>query len=98
MSNINVNIEEVRQLALKMRNINQQLDDNLIEIKKEVNSLNGMWVSDGSNTLIQRFNYFQNKFSQEKEIIESYAKFLDYTSNSYETIENTIKTNASNFS
>jgi uncharacterized protein YukE len=97
MSNINVNVDQVRTLAMKLRNINQQMDDNLNEIRIQVNNLNSVWVSDGGNTLIQKFSYFQNKFIQEREIIDSYAKYLDYASNSYETIEKTIKTNASNF-
>ena len=97
MGNINVNIEEVRALAAKVRMLNQQMDDNLSEIQRQINSLNSVWISQGGSTLIQRFTYFQNKFRQEKEIIESYAKFLDYTGNSYEAIETTINANASNF-
>jgi len=98
MSNINVNLEEISNLAAKIRNINSNLDATLNEVKQQMENLSLIWISEGSNTLMQRFNFFQNRFLQEKEIIESYAKFLDYTVANYESIESAINANATNFS
>ena len=38
---------------------------------------------------------FSRRFEEQKEVIESYADFLDMTVLSYETLETTIQSNAS---
>jgi len=97
MGKINVNIVEIQNLASKIRSTNSELENVLMQVKSQMRSLDSQWMSDGAKTIAERFIQFSNKFQYQKEVIENYAKFLDYTSSSYNSIESTIKANAENF-
>lgn len=97
MDNIKISLDEVNNCAQTIRMINQSLYDILSDTKKEMNSLNISWISDSAETIRQRFNQFSNKFEAQKETIDSYAKFLDFTISSYDSLETTINSNAESF-
>ena len=88
MSNIQISLAEVSDTAAKLRSTNQLMYDDLSAMQKEITSLNGTWVSDGSEEIRNRFQLFANR-------IDSYAKFLDTTVSSYDSLESTITGNAS---
>lgn len=94
---LKISLSEVQSSAAAIRNHNQNLDETLSYVSKLMNELHSVWLSNGEETLLSRFQNFSNKFISESEIIESYAKFLDDTVASYDSLESTIVANASNF-
>ncbi|MBF1114502.1 MAG: WXG100 family type VII secretion target [Solobacterium sp.] len=95
MSNIQISLAEVSDTAAKLRSTNQLMYDDLSAMQKEITSLNGTWVSDGSEEIRNRFQLFANRFEKYRVLIDSYAKFLDTTVSSYDSLESTITGNAS---
>ena len=94
---IKISLGEVTKTAGTIRSLNTQLDSKLAEIKKQMNDLSQTWQSDSSNTIREKFNSLSPKFEEYKKIVESYAKFLDNTVQSYEPAESSINSNASLF-
>lgn len=97
MEEIKISLNEVTECANQIRNCGNQLYEHLQIIKKEMDSLNGTWLSESGETIRGKFNVFSNRFDQDREVIQSYAAFLDLTVQSYDSLENTINANASNF-
>ena len=97
MDELKISLPEVSATASQIRNYNSNLDETLSYVNKLMNQLNSVWLSDGEETLLARFQKFAQKFINESEIIEDYARFLDETVSSYDTLESTIVANASNF-
>ena len=95
--NIRITLPEVADTAAQIRNYNNTLDNILSYVSKIMNDLNSIWLSDGEEMMLSRFHRFANKFIDESEVIESYAKFLDSTVTDYDSLESTIVANASNF-
>ena len=96
MENLVISLDEVRQLSSELRKLNEEISVVLKRSEKDMQSLSGVWESDGSRTIRERFIYFAKRFVEQAQTIESYARFLDYTVNSYESLESTITQNASN--
>jgi len=94
---INISLNEVANSASAIRNLNTKLDESLSYAYRLMNELGSVWQSDGQDNLLTRFNNFANRFIDESETIESYAKFLDRTVSNYDSLESTISANASNF-
>lgn len=97
MNQIKISLAEVSNCASAIRNYNQLMYDSLLSMKQQMNSLNGSWISDSGETIRSRFNTFAQRFESQKEIIDSYAKFLDLTVSSYDSLEGSIDANAANF-
>lgn len=97
MDDIKITLPEVSNSAATLRSINSNLDDVLNQTSRLMTGLNDFWKGTAGETIVQRFNKFANRFIDESETIEEYAKFLDYTVSSYDSLESTITTNASNF-
>ena len=95
MANIKISLQEVSDTANKLRTLNHMMDQELNEMKMEMNLLDGTWVSDGSSEIRNKFNLFSNRFEKQKATINQYARFLDLTVSSYDTLETTIASNAS---
>lgn len=97
MDDIKISLNEVSECVGQLRNLGNQIYDHLQLIKKEMDSLNGSWISESGETIRGKFTIFSNRFDQQSEVIQSYATFLDLTVSSYDSLENTINANASNF-
>jgi len=95
MSTLKISLSEVSETAARIRTLNQQMFDQLTEMKREMNGTNVAWISDAAETIRSRFNTFAARFETEKETIDSYARFLDLTVQSYDSLETTINSNAS---
>ncbi len=97
MDDIKISLSEVSECVGQLRSLGNQIYDHLQIIKKEMDSLNGSWISESGETIRGKFGVFSNRFEQQREVIQSYAAFLDLTVSSYDSLENTINANASNF-
>lgn len=95
MPDIKITFSEVRAKTQQIRKHNQSLDDALKNIKSTINALEADWTSDTSDTIRAKITAMQPKFDSYREVIESYAKFLDNTVEQYETTEGTLQSNAS---
>ncbi|XID94299.1 pore-forming ESAT-6 family protein [Paenibacillaceae bacterium WGS1546] len=94
---INISLGEVSKTANTIRTLNTALTSKLEEIKKEMNGLATTWQSDASNTIRNNFNALAPRFEEYREVVDSYAKFLDITVTNYDTTESNINNNASLF-
>ena len=94
MPDIKITFQEVRERTREIRKHNQNLTDILNEIKTAINALESEWTSDTSDTIRSKITGMQPKFDSYREVIESYAKFLDNTVERYEGTESTLQTNA----
>lgn len=95
MPDVKITFEEVRAKATEMRGYNETLTQTLQEIKSTINALEADYTSDTSDTIRSAITAMQPKFDNYKEVIESYAAFLDNVAQRYETTEGTLNTNAS---
>ena len=95
MSNINISLAEVADTAARLRTLGSSMYDELCSMKKEMDSLSSTWISEGSQEIRSRFGMFANRFDRQKTVIDEYARFLELTVSSYDTLESTISSNAS---
>lgn len=77
MADIKITFAEVEAKTQQIRNHNKRLDETLAEIKKVINALEADWTSDASDEIRAKITGMQPKFDSYREVIESYAKFLD---------------------
>lgn len=94
MPDIKITFSEVRTKTQQIRTHNDKLSETLQQIKSIINALESEWTSDTSDTIRAKITGMQPKFDSYKEVIESYAKFLDNTVEQYETTESTLQSNA----
>ena len=94
MNNLKISLAEVSECAARIRVLNQQMYDQLCEMKREMNATNATWISEAAETIRTRFNQFASRFDIQKDTIDTYARFLDMTVSSYDTLETTINSNA----
>ncbi len=94
---IRITLPEVADAAAQIRNCNASLDDILSQVSAIMRDLHSIWLSEGEETLLSRFQKFSARFVDESEVIESYARFLDSTVSDYDSLESTIVANAANF-
>lgn len=97
MEQLQISLAEVTQTANKIRTINQQLNENLQMMNRQMRELESWWQSPASSTIRTKFNSMLPTFENYRLIIEAYAKFLDHTVTTYETLETTINQQASSF-
>lgn len=94
---IKISLGEVSKTASQIRTLNASLSANLEEIKKEMNALSQTWQSDASNTIRANFNTLSPRFEEYRQVVDSYAKFLDNTVTNYNAAETAINNNANAF-
>ncbi len=94
---IKISTQVLVDTAKKVRDINNQLDTKLADINKEMNNLESSWKSDAATDIRAAMNALKPRFAEMKEVVNSYAKFLDDTAQSYESTESAVQTNAAAF-
>jgi len=94
---IKISTQVLTDTAQKVRNCNKAMDEKLADINKNMNDLEATWKSDAATDIRAAMNALKPKFEQYKNVIESYAKFLVNTAQSYESTEGAIQSNASAF-
>ncbi len=94
---IQVSTQVLIDTAEKIRTINNNIEEKLAAINKSMNDLENTWKSDASTEIRGAMNAMKPRFEEHKVVIDSYAKFLLSTAQSYEATEGTIQSNASAF-
>ncbi len=94
---IQISTQVLIDTASKVRSINTTMDTKLAEINGAMNALEATWKSDAATDIRNNMNALKPRFEEYKAVVESYAKFLDSTAQSYETTETAIQNNASAF-
>ena len=94
MPDIKITFQALTAKTTSLRNKNEELDGLLTDIKNAINSLEADWSSDTSITIRDKITGMQPTFDTYREVIESYAKFLDRAIAQYESTEATLNTNA----
>ena len=94
---IRISTQVLVDTAEKVRSINKSLDDKLADINKSMNYLEATWKSDAASDIRAAMNALKPRFEEYKNVVESYAKFLVNTAQSYETTEGAIQSNANQF-
>lgn len=94
---IQISTQVLHDTAEKIRNINTKLDQDLNDINKNMNDLEATWKSDAATDIRAAMNALKPRFEEHKAVVESYAKFLVQTAQSYESTESAVQTNASAF-
>ena len=94
---IQISTQVLMDTAEKVRNINSTLDTKLADINKNMNDLSATWKSDAAEEIRAAMNAMKPRFEEYKNVVESYAKFLVNTAQSYESTESAIQTNAQAF-
>ncbi len=94
---IKISTQVLVETAGKVRTINSAMDEKLANINKAMNDLEATWKSDGASSIRSAMNALKPRFEEYKSIVESYAKFLDQTAQSYESTESAVETNANQF-
>lgn len=94
---IQISTQVLLDTAEKVRTINSTLDQKLADINKNMNDLEATWKSDAATDIRAAMNALKPRFEEYKNVVESYAKFLVNTAQSYDNTEGTIQSNASAF-
>lgn len=97
MDQIRITISDVTNTASSLRAYNKNLDDTLSYVSRTMNELNSAWISEGAERILSNFNKFSKVFLDESQTVEEYAKFLDFTASTYDSVESTISSNAELF-
>lgn len=97
MAGIKITTQELTSTAQEIRKFNTKMDQDLAECNLSMNNLESTWQSDAATDIRANMNALKPRFEEYKNVIESYAKFLDNTAQSYETTEQTVQTNAGAF-
>lgn len=94
---IKISTQVLVDTAGKVRSINDALDQKLADINKNMNDLEATWKSDAATDIRAAMNALKPRFEEYKAVVESYAKFLVNTAQSYESTESSIQSNANAF-
>lgn len=94
---IKVSTQVLLDTAEKVRTINTTMDGKLADINKTMNDLESTWRSDAATDIRAAMNALKPRFEEYKTVVESYAKFLVSTAQSYDITETSIQNNAGAF-
>lgn len=94
---IKVSTQVLLDTAEKVRTINTTMDGKLADINKTMNDFESTWRSDAATDIRAAMNALKPRFEEYKTVVESYAKFLVNTAQSYDVTETSIQNNAGAF-
>ena len=94
---ITISTQVLMDTAQKIRDINEAMDGKLADINKSMNDLESTWKSDAATDIRAAMNALKPRFEEYKDVVESYAKFLVNTAQSYESTEAAVQNNANQF-
>lgn len=97
MEHLDITIAKLSSASGNIRQTNQRLNQCLQEINTVMNHLSLYWNSPASLALKTRFQNMLPVFDNYKAVVESYALFLDQTVEVYNTLEQTLQSNADKF-
>ena len=94
---IQISTAVLQETADYIRVRNTTMEAKLADINKSMNDLEATWKSDAASDIRAAMNAMKPRFEEYKNVVESYAKFLVNTAQSYESTESAIQTNAQAF-
>lgn len=94
---IKISTQVLLDTAQKVRDINSTMDSKLADINKSMNDLEATWKSDASTDIRTAMNALKPRFEEYKNVVETYAKFLVNTAQTYESTEASAVSNAQQF-
>lgn len=94
---IKISTQVLLDTAEEVRGINRTLDGKLAEINTSMNALEATWQSEGADTIRQAMNALKPRFEEYKNVVNSYATFLDNTARNYESTETSVTSHATSF-
>lgn len=97
MEHLDITMEKLNTASNHIRQTNQRLNQSLQEINSIMNQLSMYWNSPASLALKTRFQNMLPVFDNYKQVVESYAIFLDQTVDIYNTLEKTLQSHADSF-
>lgn len=97
METMNISLANMTSCANQIRQENGQLYQNLQEISVTMKQLAGFWQSPASETIRQRFQALLPVFDNYRTVIDTYAKFLDSTVLTYQSMEQQLNAEADTF-
>lgn len=97
MDNLKITLADVTRTAGFIRAQNEQLNGSLREINGYMTQLSNDWQSPASERIRTRFHAMLPVFENYKMIVESYAKFLDQTVTTYQSMESALDAGAEGF-
>lgn len=97
MEQLQVTLTQLTQTAASIRTQNTQLNNCLQDIATAMNQLAASWQSPASEKIRSRFHALLPVFENYRSIVDSYAKFLDQTVSTYQSMEAQLNANAENF-
>ena len=87
---ITISLEEVSNSSTQIKNCSSKLSTIINDLNKISGEINSGWSSSASETFIQRFKSFVDKFNDCKASIDNYASFLDQTVEAYRKVDSKI--------
>ena len=86
----------IEECANEMRALTGQLTQTLADSRATINSLSSTWTGEASEQLINSYNVFEQKYSQQyQQMLESYTQFLTtIAASGYQETELNIARNA----
>ena len=97
MESLHITMAEVTHTASLLRQENQQLNTCLGDIHICMNQLTNEWQSPAAETIRTKFQSMKPIFERYHEIVENYAKFLDQTVQTYQSMEGKLNASAESF-
>ena len=97
MASIVVDWSLLEQWAQKINTRNDKLNDNLKNIQKTINGLQGDYESNAAVEIRNKINGMTPRFDQYYNVVKNYATFLHNTAETYKAAEGTLHNNASQF-
>lgn len=94
---IKVSTQILTETAGKIRSINGSMDEKLKNINAKMDALENTWQSVASSDIRAAMTAMKPRFEEYRRVVDSYAKFLDTTAQSYETTETAAQNNAGQF-
>lgn len=97
MATMYVNYGNFESWAAKIKSRNEKLRDDLMEIKNEVTSLESTHISNSAITTREKITGMQPKFEQYYDVVDTYARFVKSTGETYRAVEDMLDGRADQF-
>lgn len=94
---IKVSTQVLTETAGEIDRLNAQMSDKLRDINTKMQNLSSTWRSDAANDIRDAMNAMKPRFDEYQNVVDSYAKFLRLTAQSYESTEQVVQSNAQQF-
>lgn len=91
MEQLTITLEELKKYATSFRVQNQKLEQELNQIHRIMNELNTIWSSPAQLAYVSRFKKLLPVFEDYANVVESYARYLDSTYDSYQMLESKMQ-------